>query len=1027
MLGFVPVAAGSLHRAKATTAQAFVSAYEEIHRAYIDRPASEMIMIKSAYEVPLLDSVACAEGFADLHFLQFDNPVSAQKALAYYQQLPTVEIAEADSEVYFCETDTAAYETSSAASASSHLSWGSDMIGVDDYIEQLGDSVNQLPTMTVGIIDSGVDTDHSFLADRIIRTGVNYSDSGTENSEEDDNGHGTHVAGIIADNTTPNVKIRSYKCLNNNGRGSTSSVGAAIIQAMQDGVNVLNLSLGHQDAEGENIHRLLIEDAIQQGITVCISAGNDGIDAAGYHPANVEAAITVGAVNQYEELCGFSNYGSTVDLLAPGKSINSCWLDNKYRSASGTSMAAPFAAAASAMALSVHPDYTCQEVCDFLMRYGRTIGNSKVPRAKLLTVSVTDRERPQAPIFSVMSGNYNDEVRLTMTCPTENTDIYYTVYGYAHYYYGDVQVVLVPETQYDGEIVMEETSFIRAYSKNADGVKGGTATAYYYISYTDNQFEIDENGVITAYHGNQPYLAVPDTVDGITVRGIGDSVFRQSIDTTSTEEDFLVSISLPETCTFIGKYAFMYNGKLKKVIADCLQTIETGAFSRANYLEEINLTDVISLDSYAFMETNITEVYNTHLTALSDWVFHSCDYLKEVYLPNIERIGESVFYSCQHMTAADFPNVTYVGRDAFENCEALTRIYMPQLEELALGGHQFNHCPVTVDSLNIGNYSGALPQYALASTQLQYMDNNNLTELGMFSLYNTPLSFVRLHNVQTIRNSAFSECASLETAYLPSVITIENAVFDKSNLQTVFAPMLQEFDVGSFHTDRQNAATSSGNPVSIYTMGEPTNVKNNSRLSDTTIAAFSYTFYTPSGSSVSRICTEKGWQQIDSDTMVDAIGSHTDESGNTVFEFGWRNIDNIEQYASEIAYYGEGTIVGTTIGRPLEKDGVTYFQVIGEKELCGCVDIDGMIFRSAPLTAGENELEPENDCEHDWQMVYYVSVENDTIVVFHCPNCNEYYRVRFSEHLNRRDFPLLDRNGDGIVNAKDLAYVMKRA
>ena len=106
-------------------------------------------------------------------------------------------------------------------------------------------------------------------------------------------------------------------------------------------------------------------------------------------------------------------------------------------------------------------------------------------------------------------------------------------------------------------------------------------------------------------------------------------------------------------------------------------------------------------------------------------------------------------------------------------------------------------------------------------------------------------------------------------------------------------------------------------------------------------------------------------------------------------------------------------------------DGTTYFSVeSNEPSVRGCVNIDGMVFRSAPLTVGENELEPEGGCEHDWQIVYTVSVPNDTIVVLRCDKCDSYYRISFMEHINT-DYPLLDMNNDNIVNAKDMAYIIK--
>ncbi|MBQ9517734.1 MAG: S8 family serine peptidase [Eubacterium sp.] len=1024
LIGFIPLAIGALHRAKEISAKEFISEYETLHSEYKDSPVSELIMVKSAYEVPKLDSVASAEGYADLHFMQFDNTSSAEKALTYYQQLPTVEYAEADSRVYTAESNNySSYSSvsSTASSSTSHLSWGGEVIGVDEFVEKLGDTADSLPTVTVGIVDSGIDTGHSFLKRRIISTGVNYSSSGEKNSEYDDNGHGTHVAGIVVDNTTDNVKIRGYKCLNKNGYGDESAVCAALIKAVDDGVNVINLSLGRKDEQEDETLRYLIEDAIDQGVTVCIAAGNDAMDAAGYYPANVEAAITVGAVNMTEELCKFSNYGNSVDLLAPGSLIESCWPNNQYLFLQGTSMAAPFASAASAMVLGVHPDYTCDDICRLLMRCGRDIGNSKIPRGRLINISATDSESAEPPIISTHSGSYVDEVRLTMTCPTENADIYYTIYGYKHTEYGDNRYRIVSDVKYDGgEVVINQTAFVKAYSKSANGAKGGIATAYYYVTHTDNeQFEIDENGIITAYHGNQPYLAVPDELDGVAVRGIGNDVFAQTFATHGGDDDFLIYISLPDTCTYIGENAFLYNSNLQKVIADNLQIVDKNAFAYANNLAEIDMTSLTSLGEYAFAKVPVGSIYNKHLTELPRNVFDTAS-IFEVYLPNVTQLGDYAFYHAVGLKAADFPKVTYIGRGAFREVNSLSYVNMPQLQEFAPGGYQFKDCPITTDSLNIGDFSGTLPQNVFYGTQLQCFDNENVTQIDQYAFGETPLEYVKLKAAQQVNYSAFYNCSQLKTAYLPSVEILQANVFNKTDLQTLFAPQLQELDVTSLHTDAHNAATSAGNPVNIYCMGGLSTVNNISRFKDDVVATFAYTFITPSGSSTEQICSEKGWSKIDSDTMADTVGTHNNNSGETVFEFGWKSIEEIEQYADSLMF-GFGDVYDSDIF--VAKNGNTYFGVASNEDTARCcVNVDGMIFRSASLTIGENETEPENGCTHDWQPVYSVPIQNDSIIVLKCANCNEYYRVSFAAYINDNYAPV-DLNGDGIVNGRDYAIL----
>lgn len=146
---------------------------------------TQRLIVKSKYDIDPLDSVAIVEGYNDLHIVQFDSEESAKAAQEYYENQNRVEYAEPDLVVSTAEYDdveTTAADEDMGINYGEHLSWGSESIGVDDYIDYLP-SADELPEIVVGIIDTGIDYDHEFLKDRVIRTNYNISSSGNENDE----------------------------------------------------------------------------------------------------------------------------------------------------------------------------------------------------------------------------------------------------------------------------------------------------------------------------------------------------------------------------------------------------------------------------------------------------------------------------------------------------------------------------------------------------------------------------------------------------------------------------------------------------------------------------------------------------------------------------------------------------------------------------------------------------------------------------------------------------------------------------
>ena len=388
----------------------------EMNRKYKDEPVGNRLIVKSKRNIAALNSVDIVEGYEDLHIVQFDDSESAEEALEYYNDSKLIEYAEQDFTMSTTEID---YEP--------HLSWGSESMGTDDYYSYL-EGVDNLPEVIVGVIDTGIELNHEYLSDRIIPTGVNYSNSGNPDSEKDDNGHGTHCAGIIVDNTLENVKIEAFKVLNSQGSGNVTSIISGIYSAIENDVNIISMSLG-----GPGTSRAMqsaVDLAISKNITVCAAAGNSGAPASLFCPANLNGVITVGAHDCYDKIPTFSNYGDAVDIIAPGVSVYSSYIGNTYKSLSGTSMACPHAAAVCALLLSKNISSSPSELLNTILASGREfeiVPSREEDRDKLalyIGVIKDDTNRTAPPEFITLPQVYEDYVDVELFCKEENSQIY---------------------------------------------------------------------------------------------------------------------------------------------------------------------------------------------------------------------------------------------------------------------------------------------------------------------------------------------------------------------------------------------------------------------------------------------------------------------------------------------------------------------------------------------------------------------------------------------------------------------------
>lgn len=266
----------------------------------------------------------------------------------------------------------------------------------------------------VYIIDTGIRTTHVELGGRASGA---YTAIGDGNGTDDCNGHGTHVAGIVGAATYgagKGVTLHAVRVLDCSGYGTYSGVIAGVDWVTKNRVlpAVANMSLGGAASSSLN---QAVQNSIKAGVTYAVAAGNSSADACNESPASTREAITVGASNRADARAIFSNYGTCLDLFAPGQNILSTFnaSDTATLTLSGTSMASPHAAGAAALYLETHQSASPAEVVQAITSSATSGVLSDIgagsPNLLLYTLGVPGANQPGA--------DQPPSASFTSTCP----------------------------------------------------------------------------------------------------------------------------------------------------------------------------------------------------------------------------------------------------------------------------------------------------------------------------------------------------------------------------------------------------------------------------------------------------------------------------------------------------------------------------------------------------------------------------------------------------------------------------------
>ena len=356
--------------------------------------------IANQYIVVLKDGVADVEGEAlrlardfggdrnDTHTYQralkgFSVRMPEQQALRLADD-PSVAFVEEDGIVSLGTTQT-------------NATWGLDRIDQRDL--PLNGTYTYTPTGTgvrAYIIDTGIRSTHTQFGGRVISGFTAINDGLGTN---DGNGHGTHVAGTVGGSihgVAKNVTLIAVRVLDSSGNGTNSGVIAGVDfvtsnhQAGQPAV--ANMSLGGGASSALDT---AVNNSINDGVTYAVAAGNENQNACNVSPARAPNAITVGSTTTSDARSSFSNFGTCVDIFAPGSSITSTWRtsDTATNTISGTSMASPHVAGVAALFLETNPTASPATVTAAII-------NNSTPNK----VSGAGTGSPNRLLFSLLSG-----------------------------------------------------------------------------------------------------------------------------------------------------------------------------------------------------------------------------------------------------------------------------------------------------------------------------------------------------------------------------------------------------------------------------------------------------------------------------------------------------------------------------------------------------------------------------------------------------------------------------------------------
>ena len=433
------------------------------------------VIVKSDSTLTDKTAIGVAGPYKNIYVFQYWSRDEALEACERFSTMPEVEYAQV-SQLY----------SSFGLEYTDINTWGQEQVGfsmIDDIVsEKYGNNVEDI---VVAVIDSGLDFDHPLFKGRLAGKGTDVVNGDADAT--DDYMHGTAVSGIIVSSTPDYVKVLPVKSADNTGLLEEFDIYNGIQYAIDQNVDIINMSYGGYGYSKLN-HEAL-QEAEAAGILLVAAYGNDSKNTAEIYPAVLEGVIGVSAVNVDQQLASFSNYGGGVDVSAPGEGIYTAYPTNMgdgsgYVTENGTSFASPFTAAALAMLKAANPDCTAEQLKNLL--YSNAVDLGEPGWDKEYGYGMISFDNYSEVFYQAYIGSARYKTLADACAAAKNDDT----------------IGLLADVQLNGTISVQKKISISANGQTISRASG----------FTGAMFQVKQNGKLTL-------LAGEGLVNGLTVDG----------------------------------------------------------------------------------------------------------------------------------------------------------------------------------------------------------------------------------------------------------------------------------------------------------------------------------------------------------------------------------------------------------------------------------------------------------------------------------------------------------------------------
>lgn len=711
------------------------------------------------------------------YILQYESEEAKNNALNKFKVDDTIVGIDENEMVTFDETD--------------YNSWGIEEMALNGAITVADD--NNLPEVKVAIIDTGCDVDlvNKYYPGKIAET-YNVLNDSTE-SMSDTYGHGTHIAGTIAEGTPSNVKIVPIKVSRGSRQYTTDLVAAINYIVYYEKADVMNMSFGMYGYSTALYNA--IESANQKKIISVAAAGNDN-SSSRHYPSAFDNTISIASVDSQLKKSDFSNYGSTIDFAAPGTAIKSTLSkdmslsgentdgDDDFETISGTSMATPHAVNAVAILKSYNKNLTKDNVVELLKDYavkdlgiaGKDVyyGNGFIYfNSESFCTNPQEDNCEEFGVFKSSSkisiSQFEAEyvLRTSKNYGTVNNfnptqiKIIYSNGSSATANLGDLSGVKI--TGYDPYASGEQTITIKWQGMqttfkftNPDDWESGwqyeaiDATTAKITGFTD--FNIANSSTKKLY--------IPEKLDGYDIVEIADNGYGKSIFAGVIKSTF-EEIILPATLTKIsGSRTFKEFAFVEKITSSSPLIRITGnnVFSNNTSLTEITSTLFIEgkntfVDDISLQNVDLSD----RMTTIPNGTFEGCTSMTDLVLP---------------------PNLKTIGDYAFHEAGIVDVVLPDSVEDV--GAYAFQTSNRTVETITLSSHLKTIGDFAFAGALITEIDlPDSLESIGRnaFASARNLESFHLPKNVTSLGTDIFIYCSSLATI----TVDPENTVYDSRN------------------------------------------------------------------------------------------------------------------------------------------------------------------------------------------------------------------------------------------------------